>query len=107
MSEDMLSTIYYINSDKEYTLMFFEKMIRKWGIVHFGEQVIKDAIELSQKNNSDLEDTLQCLCAKANGCEALITEDKRFIDCGLKVLSYEEFFLTPNVLIGNADNNTN
>lgn len=92
ISEDMLSTIYYISSDKAYALMFFDKMIQKWSIVPFGKQVIKDALELSQNNNSDLEDTLQCICAKANGCEALLTQDKRFLDCGLKVLSYEEFF---------------
>lgn len=92
ISEDMLSTIYYINSDKEYTLMFFEKIMQKWSVVPFGEQVIKDAIELAQKNSSDLEDVLQCICAKANGCQVLITTDKRFIDCGLKVLDYEQFF---------------
>lgn len=44
-----------------------------------------------QEKNLDLEDLLQCLCAKENGCGYLITNDKKFCDCGVKVMSSVEF----------------
>ena len=91
ISEDMLSTIFYINKDKKKTLHFFEVITKRWQIVPFGKEVIKNAINLSFEKNLDLEDTLQCLCAKENGCDILITNDKKFYDCGIEIMNYEEF----------------
>ena len=91
ISEDMLSTIYYINSDKKYVLAFFQKMIQKWKIVSFGKEVIEEALEFSLANNSDLEDALQCFCAKNNGCTLLLTNDKNFSHCGIAIVGYEDF----------------
>ena len=91
ISEDMLSTIFYITKDKTKTLEFFKVMQNKWQIVPFGSAVIRKAIDYSLKNSSDLEDTLQCFCAKANECDIFLTNDKKFIDCGIKILSYDEF----------------
>jgi len=53
--------------------------------------VIKNAIDLSLEKSLDLEDMLQCLSAKENGCKALITNDKKFYDCGLAIYTAEEF----------------
>jgi len=39
----------------------------------------------------DLEDALQCLCAKENNCTLLITNDKKFVDCGIEIMNYERF----------------
>jgi len=92
ISEDMLSTIYYISKDKISTLEFFENIIYiDWNILAFGTNVIKNATQLALKENMDLEDLLQCLCAKENNCQILITNDKKFYDCGLDVLSTEAF----------------
>ena len=92
ISEDMLSTIYYISKDKTSTLEFFENIIYiDWNILAFGTHVIKNATQLALKENLDLEDLLQCLCAKENECQILITNDKKFYDCGLDVLSAEAF----------------
>ena len=52
---------------------------------------ISEDIELSLKDNLDLEDTLECLCAKSNGCNTLITHDKKFYDCGIDILTIDEF----------------
>lgn len=93
ISEDILSIVFYINKDDEYTLTFFELIRTRWEIVPFGKEVIKNAIELSRQKNLDLEDILQCLCAKENGCYAFITEDKKFYDCGVKIMTSEEFIL--------------
>ena len=90
----MLSTIFYINKDKNQTLKFFKIIQQRWYIVPFGKSVIDDAIKLSLENNLDLEDTLQCLCAKDNGCEILITNDNKFYDCGIEIMSCEEFLNT-------------
>jgi predicted nucleic acid-binding protein len=42
-------------------------------------------------NSLDLEDILQCLCAKENGCDVLITNDKKFYDCDIKIMTIKEF----------------
>lgn len=91
ISEDMLSTIYYIVKDKNAVLHFFEVVLESWSIVPFGEKVLKNAIQTSLQTELDLEDVLQCLCAKQNGCDALITHDKNFVDCGLTILNTQEF----------------
>lgn len=91
ISEDMLSTIYYINKDKTATLNFFNIIQDDWNIVPFSKEIIKDAINLSLEKNLDLEDVLQCLCAKDNRCDVLITNDIKFYDCGVKIMSTKEF----------------
>ena len=92
ISEDMLSTIYYISYDKKATLEFFENIIYvDWQVVSFGKDVIKEATHLSLTKGLDLEDTLQCLCAKNNGCNLLMTSDKKFVDCGIEIVNYERF----------------
>ena len=91
ISEDMLTTIYYISTNKNSVLLFLKTIIKRWQILHFGKETIQDAIATSLEKNSDLEDSLQCLCAAANGCSALITHDKTFYDCGIKIYSAEDF----------------
>ncbi len=97
ISEDMLSTIFYINKDKKHTLEFFQLIQNRWQIVPFGKAVLKNAIDLSLEKTLDLEDLLQCLCAKENGCEVLITNDKKFYNCGVSVCTTEEFLKEENV----------
>ena len=92
ISEDMLSTLYYISNDKRATLEFFENIVYvDWNVVLFGMDVIKEATHLSLTKGLDLEDTLQCLCAKNNACHTLVTNDKKFVDCGIKIVNYERF----------------
>ena len=92
ISEDMLSTIYYIIRNKEKILNFYKDILddKYWRIVSFGEDVIENAINFCLKNKNDLEDTLQCFSAKKYKC-VLITEDKKFVNCGIEILNYEEF----------------
>ncbi len=92
ISEDMLSTLYYISNDKRATLEFFENIAYvDWQVVAFGRNVTKEATHLSLAKGLDLEDTLQCLCAKNCACDVLITEDKKFVDCGVEIVDYEKF----------------
>jgi len=91
ISEDMLSMIFYISKEKEKVLGFFETIIAKWSVVPYGVSLILEAIELCQQNRGqDLEDTLQCLCAKKHECIYIVTEDKGFIDCGIEIIDYAQ-----------------
>jgi predicted nucleic acid-binding protein len=97
ISEDMLSTIFYIHKEKKQVLDFFQVIKNDWVISAFGMQVIKDSLALSSKKNLDFEDVLQCLCAKENGCDVFITNDKNFYNCGISVFTTEEFLKEKNV----------
>jgi len=90
-SEDIISTIYYILRGNEAVLHFFKNAIQEWSVVPFGLDTINKSIEFSLKYKTDLEDTLQCFCAKANGCNIFLTNDKKFIDCGINILTYDKF----------------
>lgn len=91
ISEDMLSTIFYVQKDKPLVLKFLLSIQKRWIISSYGQNVIKQSIELSLEKGIDLEDILQCLCAKENGCEALITNDNKFYNCGVPVFTIDEF----------------
>lgn len=91
ISEDMITTIFYLSPNKNKTLNFLNSIQKKWTISDFTSIVINDAINLSLEKNLDLEDILQCLCAKNNKCDVLITNDKKFYDCGVKIMSTKEF----------------
>jgi predicted nucleic acid-binding protein len=94
ISEDMLTTLFYILKDKKHTLTFFENLVFvDWSVLTFGHESIKLATSLSLEHDLDLEDVLQCLCAKENGCDILITNDKKFYDCGIKIMTIKEFLL--------------
>ena len=91
ISEDMMSTIYYIAKNKSATLTFFQAIQEEWMIVPYGKDVIAKALTFALDTNSDLEDTLQCFCAKAYHCECIITSDKKFVECGVEIVNYEGF----------------
>jgi predicted nucleic acid-binding protein len=79
ISEDCLTTIFYIEQNKNKVLEFFLKVQKTWTISPFNKQVIDKALSLSLNKNLDLEDVLQCLCAKNNNCDYIITSDKNFL----------------------------
>ena len=92
ISEDMLSTIYYVAKDKRTVLLFIEKVIlTDWNVLSFGKSVIKNATRFALEKDCDLEDALQCFCAKECGCGIFLTSDKKFIDCGIEILDYNGF----------------
>ncbi len=88
ISEDMLSTIYYLVKDKQKVLKFFYDIIDEWNIVSFDRDVILEAIEFSLNKNKDFEDVLECFTAKKYDC-VLITNDKSFVNCGIKITGYK------------------
>jgi predicted nucleic acid-binding protein len=83
ISEDMLSTIYYLIKDKKKVLMFLKDILIEWSIVPFNKDVVLKAIEISLETKKDFEDMLQCLTAKKYNC-VLITNDRKFVNCGIE-----------------------
>ncbi len=99
ISEDMLTTIYYIvKKRKREVLIFFQEIMENdnWHIVPFGKNVIENAIAYTLEHGYDLEDSLQCFCAKEHKCDILLTNDKKFVDCGVKILDYDAFLKDHN-----------
>ncbi|WP_035588007.1 PIN domain-containing protein [Hippea jasoniae] len=91
ISENMLTTIYYIVTDKINVLKFLDYIVKNWYVYSYSRELIKKAIKISIKNQVDFEDVLQCLCVLENKCEILITNDKKFYNCGIKIMKSEEF----------------
>jgi len=91
VSEDMISTVYYILKSNEKVLDFFKQILQEWHIVPFGNDVIDKAIDQCKAHGGDLEDTMQCLCAKKHGCTLFLTSDKTFVDCGISIITYKQF----------------
>ena len=102
ISEDMLTTVFYVVKDKNNVLNYLDYITKKWNIYHYGNELIKEAINISLKQKVDLEDVLQCLCAKYNNCNIMITNDKKLYNCGIKIMTSKEFmekFKNENSLI--------
>ena len=100
ISEDMLTTIYYIAKDKRKTLHFFNMVLASWQVLPFGEETLLKALTICQESTTtiDFEDVLQCLCASAYGCDCLITNDTPFYACGIQVYDANTFVtrITPS-----------
>jgi predicted nucleic acid-binding protein len=67
--------------------------MKLWNVVTFEKDVINSAIEESLSKNVDFEDALQCFCAKKHRC-IMITNDKKFVNCGIKIMDYDEFLIS-------------
>lgn len=92
ISEDSLTTLFYISKSKAQTLEFFKNVILvDWEILSFGKETLQEGVDIALSEGVDLEDTLQCLCAKHNGCETIITNDSGFYGCGVDIASSEQF----------------
>lgn len=96
ISEDMLTTIYYIckkNIDHQKLMHIFEIFQKRFMISAFGQDTIHTALLLCKQNPTyDFEDTLQTLCAKKNRCKIIVSNDKSFpIIEGITVENAETF----------------
>lgn len=93
---DIVTNVYYITAkytDKLNALDALEDIEAIFTILPFDNALLKSAVALMKKDTSfvDLEDTIQYLLAKQNGCEMIITNDKKFISKDVKLYSAEAF----------------
>lgn len=93
---DIVTNVYYITAkytNKLNALDALEDIEEIFTILPFDNALLKGAVALMKKDASytDLEDTIQYLMAKQNGCEIIITNDKKFVSKGVKLYSAEAF----------------
>jgi len=92
ISEDMITTLFYISKEKKWTLEFFKNVVFiDWEILNFSKNILIEAVEIALGGEFDLEDILQSLCAKYNECEVIITNDKKFYNCNIDVVNVHEY----------------
>lgn len=83
-SSDSITTVYYVlrklTGDKELSLLAVENLSDYITLASFSNEEVKEAINLMKADNKfrDLEDTLQYVLAKREGCSLILTNDKGF-----------------------------
>ena len=62
-------------------------------IIEFGNREIEESCRLmkSNKNFTDLEDTIQYIMAKKASCDLILSNDKGFVSDGVTLMSSVEF----------------
>lgn len=92
---DLITTIYYIlsRSSKELALNNIEKINKLCKIIEFSNYEVSQTCELMNKNSKykDLEDTIQYILAKKEGCDLIISNDKDFVSEDIELLSTAKF----------------
>jgi predicted nucleic acid-binding protein len=79
ITEDILTTTYYVVSDKPKFLDWLAFVQDNWEIVTFGPDVIRKAVSTCRSDSSlDLEDVLQSLSAERHACDCIVTNDGQF-----------------------------
>ena len=94
-SSDLITTVYYVLSkvDKRKALLDIEKVIDIFSVIPFGKEEVKKAIRLMEQDKKfeDLEDTLQYVLAKKEGCQLILSNDENFYSPDIEVLNTREF----------------
>ncbi|MEA3512299.1 MAG: PIN domain-containing protein [Campylobacterota bacterium] len=92
---DLITTIYYILSktSKELALSNIEKTNKICKVIEFSNQEVLETCTLMRENQKfkDLEDTIQYILAKKEGCDLIISNDKNFVSDEIGLLTTQEF----------------
>ena len=95
---DIITTIYYVYSkiDKTDVLRKIERVNQILKVIEFSNKEITQTCQLMGENPNykDLEDTIQYILAKKEGCELIISNDKGFYSEEIPVMSSKEFVNT-------------
>ena len=92
---DLITTVYYVlkkKSGKE-SIYDIESALDIYNLIPFSNYEIKEAINLMQKNKNfkDLEDTLQYVLAKKEGCDLILSNDKEFYSPDIQIFTTLQF----------------
>ncbi len=92
---DIITTLYYIGSkkDKKVALANIEGINKILKVIDFSNKEVAQTCSLmkTDKKYEDLEDTIQYILAKKEGCDLIISNDENFYASDVKVVSSEEF----------------
>ena len=92
---DIITTIYYVYAKKNKmdVLNKIEDTNKTLTVIDFSNREIAQTCQLMQENPNfkDLEDTIQYILAKKEGCELIISNDKGFYSDEIPVMSSTQF----------------
>jgi len=93
---DLITTIYYVLSKKKtaiQTLAYIEKINATLNVITFSNKEIAQTCQLMRENQNykDLEDTIQYILAKKEGCDLIISNDSGFYAEDIPVMSSKSF----------------
>ena len=96
-SSDIITTVYYVlvkhTRNSKLSLQAIKEINSYVILIDFSNDEIEKSIELMEndKNFKDLEDTLQYVLAKKEGCELILSNDKNFYSTDIEKLSTKAF----------------
>ena len=92
---DLITTVYYVLRKKygKEAIYDIEDALDIYNLIPFSNYEIKEAINLMKKNKGfkDLEDTLQYVLAKKEGCDLILTNDKKFYSPDIQIATTSQF----------------
>ncbi len=92
---DLITTVYYVLRKKygNRALYDIEDSLDVYSLIPFSNYEVQEAVNLMKENMNfkDLEDTLQYVLAKKEGCDLILTNDKNFYSPDIKTISTSEF----------------
>ncbi len=92
---DLITTVYYVLRKKygKEALYNIEDALYVYNLIPFSNYEVQQAISIMKEdtNFKDLEDTLQYVLAKKEGCDLILTNDKNFYSPDIKTISTLEF----------------
>ncbi|MCD4757326.1 MAG: PIN domain-containing protein [Arcobacteraceae bacterium] len=92
---DLITTIYYIlaKKDKQKALEAIENINKICKIIDFTNIEVNQTCALMKENPKfkDLEDTIQYILAKKEGCNLIISNDKEFACDEIELVTTKEF----------------
>lgn len=95
---DIVTTIYYVNAkaNKTKALEGIRNINRFCRVVPFGNDQVEAVCRLMEEDPDyvDLEDAIQYLLAKEEGCDLIVTNDRYFVSKELPVADSESFCRT-------------
>ena len=92
---DIITTLYYVLSKKGKmdALDSILDINELCTVIEFGNREIEESCRFmkSNKNFTDLEDTIQYIMAKKASCDLILSNDKGFVSEGVDLMSSGEF----------------
>ncbi len=92
---DLITTVYYVlkKKSREESIYDIESALDIYNLIPFSNYEIKEAINLMKKNKNfkDLEDTLQYVLAKKEGCDLILSNDKEFYSPDIQIFTTLQF----------------
>ena len=93
VTEDLLTTIYYVVRDKAKILDFFDYILTNWIVVPFGLSLLEHTVDDCRRDHKiDFEDRAQAYAALRSNCSWILTNDSKFAALsGISCCSPEDF----------------